>query len=96
MIVEYGLGDKRLVLSDAKGKFLAGIYKYSLDIEYIRNFTKIRKVYKILYPSLLNALLNTLNDNLTLIWEKPRETELIMQEIADKFGIPIEQLKIKN
>lgn len=96
MIVEYGSGDKRLVLSDAKGKFLAGIDKYNLDIEYIRNFTKIRKVYKILYPSLLNALLNTLNDNLTLIWEKPRETELTMQEIAAKFGITVEQLKIKK
>lgn len=28
------------------------------------------------------------------LWKKPRE--LTMQEIADKFGIPVEQLKIKK
>lgn len=32
------------------------------------------------------------NDN--VIWEKP--VELTMQEIADKFGIPVEQLRIKE
>lgn len=32
----------------------------------------------------------------TLLWERPKEVELTMQEIADKFGIPVEQLKIKK
>lgn len=31
-----------------------------------------------------------------ILWKKPKETVLTMQEIADKFGIPIEQLKIKK
>lgn len=31
-----------------------------------------------------------------LLWEKPKEVELTMQEIADKFGVPVEQLKIKK
>lgn len=29
-----------------------------------------------------------------IVWEKP--TELTMQEIADKFGIPVESLRIKE
>ena len=31
-----------------------------------------------------------------LLWDKSKEVELTMQEIADKFGIPVEQLKIKK
>lgn len=31
-----------------------------------------------------------------IIWDKPEETVLTMQEIAEKFGIPVEQLKIKK
>lgn len=30
------------------------------------------------------------------LWEKPKETALTMKEIAEKFGIPVEQLKIKK
>lgn len=35
-------------------------------------------------------------DNGKILWEKPTEVELTMQEIADKFGIPVKQLKIKK
>ena len=31
-----------------------------------------------------------------LLWDKSKEVELTMQEIADKFGVPVEQLKIKK
>nr|DAX08815.1 MAG TPA: YycC-like protein [Bacteriophage sp.] len=31
-----------------------------------------------------------------VLWEKSKEVVLTMQEIADKLGIPVEQLKIKK
>jgi hypothetical protein len=30
------------------------------------------------------------------LWEKPKEIVLTMQEIAEKFGVPVEQLRIKK
>ena len=30
------------------------------------------------------------------LWEKPKEIVLTMDQIAEKFGIPVEQLKIKK
>lgn len=30
------------------------------------------------------------------LWEKPKETALTMDQIAEKFGIPVEKLKIKK
>lgn len=32
----------------------------------------------------------------TKLWEKPKETALTMDQIAEKFGIPVEKLKIKK
>lgn len=31
-----------------------------------------------------------------ILWEKPQEVVLTMQDIADKFGISVEQLRIKK
>jgi hypothetical protein len=31
-----------------------------------------------------------------VLWEKPKEIVLTMQEIADKFDIPVQQLRIKE
>lgn len=52
----------------------------------------------------LSSLLNSNNDSmLKLIWERPelicerpRVVEVTLQEIADKFGVSIEQLRIKQ
>ena len=41
-------------------------------------------------PNSLYTMLETTD----LIWKRPEEVTLTMQEIADKFGIPVEQLKI--
>lgn len=53
---------------------------------------------------MMDSELNATNDYIQIVeiknkqgktvWKKP--TELTMQEIADKFGIPVEQLKIKK
>jgi hypothetical protein len=33
---------------------------------------------------------------LKLLWERQKEVELTMDEIAEKFGIPVKNLKIKK
>ena len=52
----------------------------------------IVKVYQPKEAASLSTLLQCDNR----IWERPKETVLTMQEIADKFGIPVEQLRIKK
>lgn len=96
MIVEYKSGERSLVLSDSKGNlFLSGVNYFKPSIFKFIDEYEIYKVYKIKNKTYLNNLLNY-NSDLELIWEKPIEVELTMQEIADKFGIPVEQLKIKK
>lgn len=71
---------------------------------------KINDTLLILYISrasiddMLDPELNTINGHIQIVeiknkcdetvWKMPRE--LTMQEIADKFGIPVEQLRIKK
>ena len=67
--------------------------KYSWDT--VKNFIKR-------YSSKIISIYDLTSDELgglysgKILWEKPKEVELTMQEIADKFGIPVEQLKIKK
>lgn len=97
MIVEYKSGAKRIVLPDSKGNlFLSGIYGFKQTIFNFINKLEIYKVYKIRSNSVTLHDLLVNGKGLELIWEKPIEVELTMQEIADKFGIPVEQLKIKK
>ena len=56
----------------------------------------IVKAYQINRPGALHKTF-TYDTHLTLVWEKPKEeVELTMQQIADKFGIDVDQLKIKK
>lgn len=96
MIVEYKSGDRRLILPDSKGNlFLSRLNYFKPSTIKSADKYEIYKVYKIKYQTDLNSLLKCSN-NLELIWEKPKEVELTIQEIADKFGISVEQLKIKK
>ena len=61
----------------------------------LSNLELIDKVYQINKPAALHDTC-VQNHHLTLVWEKPKEAELTMQEIADKFGIDVNQLKIKK
>lgn len=53
------------------------------------------KVYQIDRPGALHRTY-VHDTHLTLVWEKPKEVELTMQEIADKFGIDMNRLRIKK
>ena len=98
MVVQYADGKKRLVVAVNDELFLMGenmfaeLDKFNEDLINEIHHLNIVKVFQPKEAASLNTLLQC--DN--CIWERPKETVLTMQEIADKFGIPVEQLKIKK
>ena len=93
-VVEYDDGSRFVITQDIHGNNFglqigASIMWTSLD-----QLDSIGKVYQIDYPGALHQ--TCIHDtHLTLVWER-KEIELTMQEIADKFGINVNQLKIKK
>lgn len=99
MVIEYANGDRRLVVTINNELYLISshmfiaVKSFSDDLKCDTNPDRnIVKVYQPKEASSLNSLLNCNN----CIWVRPKETVLTMQEIADKFGIPVEQLRIKK
>lgn len=98
MVVQYADGKKRLVTTVNDELFLMGenmfaeLDKFDEDLINKAHNLNIMKVFQ---PKEANSL-RTLLECDNCIWERPQETVLTMQEIADKFGIPVEQLKIKK
>ena len=99
MVVEYVNGEKRLVVTINAELYLisraafADVKSFNDDLTCSNNpEINIVKIYLPREAASLSTLLECKN----CIWERPKETVLTMQEIADKFGIPIEQLKIKK
>lgn len=97
MVVEYADGKKRLVTTVNGKLFLMGVDMFSELDNFDENLISktrglnIMRVFQPKEPRSLTSLLGC--DN--CIWER-QETVLTMQEIADKFGIPVEQLRIKK
>ena len=99
MVVEYANGEKRLVVTInaelyliSRGAF-ADVKSFKEDLTCDNNSDiNIVKVYQ---PKEAASLI-TLFECKNCIWERPKEVVLTMQEIADKFGIPVEQLRIKK
>ncbi len=99
MVIEYANGERRLVIEFNDELFFLGNYgwgrlkDYPEDLEnFNRNFS-IDKIYK---PRFMTGLDSMLKDVYNCIWERPKSVELTMEEIAEKFGIDVEQLKIKK
>ena len=93
-VVEYDSGNKYVLTQDVYGnvfgiEIVNSIHWTSLD----DTLERIVAVYQINTPENLHSK-NWKNG--TKVWEKPKEVELTMQEIADKFGIDVNQLKIKK
>ncbi len=94
-VVEYDDGSRFIITQDVHGNNFglqigAAIMRDSLGI-----LDYIVKVYQIDRPGALHKTFIH-DSHLTLVWEKPKEVELTMQQIADKFGIDVNQLKIKK
>lgn len=94
-VVEYNDGSKFVITQDVHGNnFGLQLGAAVMWTDLIR-LHGIVKAYQIDKPGALHK--TYVNDtHLTLVWEKPKEVELTMQQIADKFGIDVNQLKIKK
>lgn len=67
--------------------------KYTTTLEYRTDSRlNINKVFIIREPASLYTMINSA----ICIWERPQILEVTMDEIAKKFGIPVNQLKIKE
>ena len=99
MVVEYASGDKRLVVTINDELCLIGENSFaemgSFNDDLTCNGNPDINIVKVYQPEEA-ASLNTLLKCGDCIWERPKETVLTMQEIADKFGIPVEQIRIKK
>lgn len=101
MVVEYNQGDKRLVLKANENLFLAGIHSicslndFDNNLVYVNDsMLTINKIYTIKDTSSIDNILN--GCDLELIWERPQTVELTLQEIAEKFNVPVETIRIKE
>ena len=99
MVVEYASGEKRLVVTINNALYLisrasfADVESFNDDLTCSNNpDINIVKIYLPREAASLSALFECKN----CIWERQKETVLTIQEIADKFGIPVEQIRIKK
>lgn len=105
MVVEYHCGKKALVISVNDEVLFSDTFGYMRLKDYNDDLTvidrhddsgkwDIDKVFKVTLGCSIDTMLN--GNFLKLFWERQKEVELTMDEIADKFGIPVENLKIKK
>lgn len=98
MVVEYASGGKRLVVIINNKLYLIGENMYATlesfddDLNCSINSLNIVKIYQPVTASNFSSLLKCTN----CIWERITEVTVTMEEIAEKFGINVEQLKIKK
>ena len=94
-VVEYEEGNKFVITQDVHGNMFGIQLGEAVLWSSLTSLDSITKVYQIDKPGCLHKRCIASN-SLTLVLEKPKETELTMQQIADKFGIDVNQLKIKK
>ena len=99
MVTEYANGEKRLVVTINAELYLISRAMFADIKSFNEDLTcnsdpkmNIVKVYRPKEAASLSTLLQC--DN--CIWVRPKEVVVTMDEIAAKFGIPVEQLKIKK
>lgn len=93
-VIEHDDGFKFVITQDVHGNNFGLQIGRSDTWSSLQNLKLITKVYQIDNPGALHEI--HLQDRyLTLVWER-ESVELTMQEIADKFGCNVEQLKIKK
>jgi hypothetical protein len=92
-VFEFDDGTKHVVVQDVHGNIFGVSIETATRWTLFNHLANIVAVYQIDAPSHLhNPTLEWYY--LTKVW--PKETELTMQQIADKFGIDVNQLKIKK
>lgn len=100
MVVEYANGVRRLVIEFNDELVLLGYMGWNTLMHYTSNLEcpndKDFTINKIYQPQIILGLDTLLKTVHPCIWERPKSVELTMEEIAEKFGINVEQLKIKK
>lgn len=105
MVVEYRCGKKALVISVNDEVLFSDTFGYMRLKDYNDDLTvidrhedsgkwDIDKVFKVTLGCSIDTMLS--GNFLKLLWERQKEVELTMDEIAEKFGIPVKNLKIKK
>lgn len=103
-IIEYRNKGTRLIVENPiyKDWYLLGLANHSKfeDMLFNEDLTmSLSQEYDIMAVYIprrsvgLNFLLNE-KQYLDCVWERPKEVELTMQDIAEAFNIPVEQLKV--
>ena len=105
MVVEYHCGKKALVISVNNEVLFSDTFGYMRLKDYNDDLLvidrhddsgkwDIDKVFKVTLGCSIDTMLS--GNFLKLLWERQKEVELTMDEIAEKFGIPVKNLKIKK
>ena len=105
MVVEYHCGKRALVISVNDEVLFSNnngymrLKDYNDDLLVIDRHDDtdkwdIDKVFKVTMGGSIDTMLR--GAFLKLLWERQKEVELTMDEIAEKFGIPVKNLKIKK
>lgn len=106
MVVEYRNGSRRLVLRDYQGTgedILIGSGWRSLN-DYTEDLADsdddkdydIMKVYVAINYCDTLYLLDSKCCKCRVVWERKEIKEVTLEQIAEKFGVPVDQLRIKN
>jgi glycine/serine hydroxymethyltransferase len=93
-VVEYDDGSRFVITQDVHGNNFGVQIGGAIMWADFTHLDGIVKAYQINRPGALHKTF-TYDTHLTLVWER-KEVELTMQQIADKFGIDVNQLKIKK
>lgn len=94
-VVEYDDGVRCILTQDVHGNVFGVEIHNDQHWATLKDLSHIVAVYQITSPSNLHYKV-LFESSTKKVWEKPKEVELTMQQIADKFGIDVNQLKIKK
>ena len=94
-VVEYDDGGRCILTQDIHGKVFGVEIHNNKHWASLEDLSRIVAVYQITSPSNLHYKV-LFKASTKKVWEKPKEVELTMQQIADKFGVDVNQLKIKK
>ena len=94
-VVEYDDGVRCILTQDVHGNVFGVEIHNDQHWAILKDLSHIVAVYQINSPSNLHYRV-LFESSTKKVWEKPEDVELTMQEIADKFGIDVNQLKIKK
>lgn len=94
-VVEYDDGVRCILTQDVHDNVFGVEIHNDQHWATLKDLSHIVAVYQITSPSNLHYQV-LFESSTKKVWEKPKEVELTMQQIADKFGIDVNQLKIKK